>query len=389
MRIRFRSLALVPLLLAPGSAPLASRGADIALVPTVAASDSRPATPFATGSAASTLVPAVSHDVVVEGRYAPSDRRGVRLGFPGVAFHLAFHGRSLGMRVESSNDDAFFDVEVDGGPATRVRGTKGVTDVALVDGAADGDHRVVVTRRNESWMNVCEVVGFVLGDGGRLLDPPPLPTRKLMFVGDSVTCGQSNDVRPDDPRDRPGLAENARVSYGKLLAARFNTQCFLVSYGGRGVIREWQGIRATNNAPEFYELAVPDDPASHWDHHRYVPDGIGICLGTNDFSRGIPDETEFVLAYVELVRKIRRDAPDAPIVLIDSPMVDDPSSGPPRHTVLRAYLAEVASRLRDPKVTVAQLSHVAGVPGDGHPSGAEHVKIADELEPVFRRVLGW
>jgi hypothetical protein len=56
---------------------------------------------------------------------------------------------------------------------------------------------------------------------------------------------------------------------------------------------------------------------------------------------------------------------------------------------LDAYLVEVAARIRDARVIVAPIAHYDGVPGDGHPTGEDHKAIASELEPVFRRALGW
>jgi lysophospholipase L1-like esterase len=163
----------------------------------------------------------------------------------------------------------------------------------------------------------------------------------------------------------------------------------LVSCGGRGLIRDWQGVRSGTNAPQFYELALPDDPAAWWDHQRYVADAIGIELGQNDFSSGIPDQAEYVNAYVQFVEKLRRDAPQAVIFLMNSPMQADASTGDPRRAALCAYLAQVVAKCNTPKVILAPLRHYAGVPGNTHPTGADHAAMADELEPVFRRALGW
>jgi hypothetical protein len=237
------------------------------------------------------------------------------------------------------------------------------------------------------------VEGFLPDPAGQLLAPPVLPARKLMFIGDSITCGQSLDIVPGDPlKGKTAHAEeasNARLSFGKILAQKLNAQCVLVGYGGRGVIRDWQGIRHINNAPQFYELALPDDPSCLWRQNSYAPDAIAICLGTNDFSPGIPDENEFVNAYVEFIRKIRRDSPQALIFLLDSPMLGDADGKPPKRSVLHAYLQEIAGQINSPQVLLATVSHYAGIPGNGHPTRAEHEAIARELEPQFRQALHW
>jgi lysophospholipase L1-like esterase len=345
---------------------------------------------LASASAAGSTPPVLANDsaIVYEGRHADCASGAVRLGFPGVTAHLRFRGTALTLRASSSQDDLYFDVSVDGAAPALLKLHNGEGEYPVVRGAAAGEHTVVLTRRNESWQGTCDLLGFDPGSGGEMLPPPALPARKLMFIGDSVTCGEKTAWEPGrEMQDKVNW--NARVSYGMLLATRLGAQCHLVSYGGRGVIRDWQGNRATTNAPQFYELALPDDPTVPWNHHRYVPDAIGIQLGTNDFSSGIPDQKEFVDACVRFIAKIRQDAPDALILLMDSPIVrDDPVTGP-RHTVLHAYLEEVVARAGTPRVILAPLKHYPGVPGNGHPSGPEHVAMADELEPLFRKALGW
>jgi formate dehydrogenase major subunit len=95
----------------------------------------------------------------------------------------------------------------------------------------------------------------------------------------------------DDREVLPHFREASWDEALELVARRLGAQCHLVSYGGRGIIRDWQGIRDTRNAPVFYELALPDDPAVRWDHMRYVPDAIGIlrkrqCVGAYDHADG-------------------------------------------------------------------------------------------------------
>jgi lysophospholipase L1-like esterase len=333
-------------------------------------------------AASNPLVPANDPAISYEGRYATDATGAVRLGFPGVTAHVRFRGSALTLRARASVADLYFDVSVDGGPFALLRLHQGEGEYPLVQGAGAGEHTVELTRRNESWQGTCELLGFAPG-GGEILPAPALPARKMMFIGDSVTCGEMVAYEPGrDMKDR--LNWNARVSYGMLLARKLGAQCALVSYGGRGVIRDWQGIRNTTNAPQFYELALPDDATARWDPRRCVPDAIGIQLGTNDFSQGIPDENEFVNAYVQFVEKIRRDAPGALIFLMDSPILDGP-----KRVALHACLEEIVAKLADAKVILAPLGHYHGIPANAHPTGAEHVAMAAELEPVVRRALGW
>ena len=326
--------------------------------------------------------------IIYEGRYATAANGAVRLGFPGVTAHLRFRGPSLTMQV-SASDDIYFDLSIDGAAPTLLGVKKGEGSYPIFQNGNATEHTVALTRRNESWQGTCDILRFELGGAGELLPPPALPQRKLMFIGDSVTCGEMDSfVAGRNFQDR--LNSNARISYGMILARKFGAQCHLVSCGGRGLVRDWQGVRNGINAPQFYELALPDDPAINWDHQRYVPDAIGIALGQNDFNLGLPDQVDYVNAYVQFIEKIRRDAPQAVIFLINSPMQNDSDPlGDPRRAAMLAYLTQIVARIGSPKVVLARLSHYPGVPGNTHPTGAEHVAMAAELEPVFRRTLGW
>ena len=333
-------------------------------------------------------VPANHPLIVYEGRQAAEASGAVRLGFPGVTVHVSFRGRGLTVRVDAAAENLYLDVRIDGAAPVPLRLRAGPGDYALGPDAAAAVHAVTLVRRNESWHGAVTLHGFDPGPGGGILPGPALPARKLLFIGDSVTCGEMAAYEPGRAL-KDYLNWSPRDSYGLILARRLGAQCHLVSYGGRGIIRDWQGIRATRNAPQFYELALPDGPAAAWDHACYLPDAIGIQLGTNDFNPGIPERDEFVNAYVRFIQKVRRDAPHALIFVMDSPIVrDDPVHGP-RRTGLHGYLEQIVTRSGSRQVILAPLSHYPGVPDNGHPTGREHVAMADELEPLLRRRLGW
>ena len=332
------------------------------------------------------LIPANATTMAIEGRTVTATNGALRIGYPGVMLHFTAEGPNATMKIDASSDQVFIDIGVDGAAPRVVQLVKGVQEVELYSGAP-GVHRVQVLKRTENWTGTMEIVGV---GGAKRVVPIALPGRRLMFIGDSITCGAGTDV-PDAASTLEGnIVNNGAKSFGRVLAARLNAQCHLVSYGGRGVIRDWQGIRAINNAPVFYERAMPDDPSALWDHNRYVPHAIGICLGTNDFNQGVPDQNEFVNAYVEFVTKVRRDAPGAPIFLIDSPMTNDESAElGHRATVQHDYLNEIVRKIGSPLVTRAPIAHYPGRAVNVHPIASEHVKIAGELEPMFRKALGW
>lgn len=332
-------------------------------------------------------LPASAPQISYEGRTVTTPGGGIRLGYPGIVVRIRFRGPSLAMQTRTDSNEMYLDVSLDGAEPRCMRVPQGEGEVVLTHDLSWKDHRIEIVKRVESAVGVLDLIAFEFS--GELLDPSPLPDRKLLFIGDSFTAGQAADVEDGGPVD-PSKAkrENARLSYGRLLADRLHAQAHIIAYAGRGVMRDWQGIHAVRLAPEFYEYALPDDPTTLWDHHRYVPDAIGVCVGQNDLET-IPDEVDYVNIYSEFVRKLRDDAPRAEIFLITAPSLADEPGKMPMHTIQRLMLEEVVARLDNPHIRVTEIRHYSGVPGDWHPSGTAHRAIADELEPVFRKALHW
>ena len=334
--------------------------------------------------AVESVVPAISPLVVIEGRHVAHEDGSALMGYPGVTLHVKFRGSALKINLEAMKEDLFLDVCVDGGEYEWVALQLGEQCITLVE-VDPGEHEVEIIRRNENWQGLLRVQSLEV-IGGEFLSAPELPEKKLMFIGDSITCGDSCDIREEGPHSR-GFVHNGRLSYGYQISQILNAQCHLVSYGGRGMIRDWQGNRATNNAPQFYERSIADDAKPFCQHEDYVPDAIGICLGTNDFSRGIADQNEFVNASVEFVRKLMRDAPEATIFLIDSPMFGTEGNDGVKRNALSMYLDQVVEFVGCDRVKHLNLGHYPGRPENAHPIAHEHAEIAKVLAPYFEAVL--
>ncbi|MBV8971829.1 MAG: hypothetical protein JO290_06010 [Sphingomonadaceae bacterium] len=318
-----------------------------------------------------------------EGRTAVTGPGRIGCAFPGIVVRLDARATHVGLGVRSS-DATFLDVSIDGGAPARVAVAAGEQIVPLVRDEA-ARRRIEVVKRNGPWHNLLEFTGVAL-DGDLLAAPVP-PPRRLLFIGDSITCGSNADW-PDLTAPEGPEHDDARQCYAAVLARRLGAQRHLVAYGGKGVLRDWQGRTDVVTAGQFYTRALPDDPASRWRATDYVPEAVGICLGTNDFNPGIPDRAAFVDAYLALVAQVRADAPAAPIIVIDSPMTAD-EPGAMKRTALRTYLHEVVARAASPLVRRGPVAHYPGRPGrDAHPTGEQHLAMAGELEPLFRQALG-
>ncbi|MEO0529739.1 MAG: GDSL-type esterase/lipase family protein [Planctomycetota bacterium] len=338
---------------------------------------------FGVAAAATETVPATSPLVRYEGRVAIDiDSQTVRMAYPGVTTHLSAHARQVAMRCDASTDTLFLDVSTNGGPFERRRLEKGEQEVVLYEGPAEPCDLVVV-KRTESWQGLLEVKAFTT-DGGDLRAAQPLPERRLLFIGDSITCGSGTDIRPEDPNEGP-FTSSGRHTYAWQLSRQLDTQCNLVSYGGRGALRDWEGKTwpESVNALQFYELSLPDVPGSRWDHSKYNPDIVAIALGANDLNQGLPDGDAYVAAYSRLVSRVRDNHPDAWVLLLDCPMFGDGE----KREYLGDCLDTVVERFNGDRIRHVNVGYQPGRPEDSHPTASQHLEIARELAPIFHDCL--
>lgn len=329
--------------------------------------------------------------VALMGRAARLESGGLRIGYPGVTLRAAFEGPALALDVEANSDNSRLGVALDGASERMIRLQRGRQRIQLAEGLAPGAHSVAIVHRTETWQGLIAVQGFALEKGGAFLPAPSPRPRRLLVIGDSVTCGEAI-ARTLDCKKNPDWWDPS-ASYGMLLARALDAEVHLVCYGGRGLIRDWQGNRDVLNAPQFFELAIPD-PAEPvpWNHAAYSPELIVVSLGTNDFNLALgalPAAEEYVPAYVTFVRTLRARHPAAKIVLTEGAIVNDQADpARPQRSVLGGYLRDTIERLHDPAVSRFESSHHPGDACDPHPTREQHAQMAAELEPEARRLLG-
>ena len=339
-----------------------------------------------------TLISPSDPRIGVMGRVDRSSGDTLRFGYPGVTLRVRFQGPSLSLRLSCSTSNSHLAVRVDNREPRVLRLRNGESEVTLAEGLSDAPHTVELSHRTETWIGIVTVRGFILRAGSQLLPADPWPARRLLLIGDSVTCGEDIDRRSDCSKDASSW--DAPLSYGMLLARALGAQCHLVCYGGRGLVRDWQGNAAALNAPQFFELAVAEAaPHVNWNHASYQPDAVIVSLGTNDFNLALgalPDRERFVSAYLAFVNRIRSRYPNAYVLLTEGAMVNDLADpARPQKSRLRSYLAETVQRLADPHVLAIASEYYPGDACDPHPTRDQHAAIARDLEPVVRRTLGW
>ena len=313
-----------------------------------------------------------------------------RLAYPGTGLLLRFTGRSIGLDVDSSSDTSALTVLVnEGAPLTYVL-HQGPQNLVIAADTTDGPQTVQIVKRTETWQGVLTLEDITVPEGTTLLAAPELPTRKLLFIGDSVTCGTGLDDNATCVNDRQHPSSNAYQTYGMLLGRRLDAESRLVCYGGRGLERDYRGLEAKDHVltvPELIELSVPaDEPGQRatWETKRWQPAALVVSVGTNDFNlqKTKPlNQGRWVGEYVQFVRQLRQDYPDALIFLTEGSIVTDP--------LLRTYVQETVKRMGDARVRYLPSVHYPGHSCDGHPTEEQHFHIANDFEPALREALGW
>lgn len=329
-----------------------------------------------------TTIPAASPQISTMGRTHINNNGSLLFGFPGVSFKMEVIGKILTADLQSSTGNSWIDVIVDEGAPTVVNITNQLQQIELFNFADDDKHSVEIIHRTENWQGQVTLKQFTL-TGEKFLPAPPSPKHKILVLGDSVTCGEAVDRATGEEKNSRWW--NARESYGMLTAKALNAQVNLVCWGGRGLVRSWNGKTDDANLPDFYEFAVGDnDPAMRWDHTQYQPDLIISAIGTNDFSQGIPEREAYVTTYVRLINKLLTNHPQAHIALTEGAILNGE-----KKTALIDYIREAISRVNDSRVHQVTSSNYPGDVQDAHPNKEQHAAMAKDLAPQLKALMDW
>lgn len=344
----------------------------------------------ALSGAAQTTVAPDDPRVAVMGRTELAAGR-MKMGFPGIALRIAFRGPAPVIKLTASNANCYFNLACNGWDPVVVRLKEGANEISLPPNAVK-EGWIELVRRTESWMGTASFDGLVLPAGCELLPPPAWPQRKLLIIGDSITCGEDNECLPPE-NDRSPRTTNITRSYGMLLAKWLGAQVHVVGYGGRGFLRNWDGRRDVNTVPVFFERSLPDDAATKWDHARYQPDVVIINDGT-DHDKDLMPEAELTEAYAAFVARVRAVHPQAWILISESGFHADAASGQStaiRDEMLKTLNAVIAQRQAagDNRVRLVRCGFYPSTPPNPHVVAFQHEQIANTFLPAIKEVTGW
>lgn len=311
---------------------------------------------------------------------------GVRFGYSGVRVRLAFEGTAFGMRMDSAKPN-WVDVMIDGRRVDKrkVEGVGSYYDLAA--DLAPGVHTAEIVKATEGMVGPLIFKGFALADGGKVVEWPEKQTRKIEFIGDSITCGYGIEATEPKQHFTPET-ENFCDTYVWLAAQALNADYLVVARSGIGMLRNYNGPAdgSPDNMPAIYDRVLFHDPALVWDPARFTPDVVCINLGTNDFTTSGANREKYAANYLSFVKMLIGRYPSARIVLLMGPMLN---TGDLQTTL--AQVAEAVNKEYPGKASSFELSAQGahGFGADYHPS-QEQAKInGAELTKYLSDLMNW
>ena len=331
-----------------------------------------------------TFFAADNPDIQYTGRIDFSNPKAPRFWQPGVYITIGFRGTTCDIVINDEElygkNHNYIEIAVDGNEPVRLQTTGKTNSIRAAEGLEDGRHVVTICKNTEAGIGYLQFVGITCESLYKL---PEKPTRKMEFIGNSITCGTGSDI--DKIPCGTGQwydQHNAYMSYGPLTARKLNAQWHLSAVSGIGLIHSCCNMKVV--MPQVFDKVNMRDDTIAWDFTKYIPDVVTITLGQND---GIQDSATFCGAYVQFINTIRSKYPQAHIFCLTSPMADSALAA-----AMKKYLTGVVGYMNsggDSKVYKyfysKQYHHGCG----GHPDLEEHGLIAQELMAYIGKIMGW
>jgi lysophospholipase L1-like esterase len=321
---------------------------------------------------------------------------------PGVSIKARFTGSTLNFLMKDlasggERTTNYYNVVIDDGAPIRFKVLGDTKPYEVANNLAPGEHTVLITKRTEGEVGSSRFFGFQVR--GTLLEPPPRPTKRLEFIGDSMTCGYGNQVSiPEPPAGNPNtgfhsINENHDQSFTTFTARALGAESMTICHGGRGVYRNYDGT-FHDTVPLLYERIIPYQPQPTWDFRSYTPDVVLINLGTNDLNAPAADELAFKKAYKDLVTRVRGNYPNAKIVCVVGVMLSDYyPTGEKAWTKAQTWTSSIVQDFNaqgDTQVYYLKLNpHNAPYGEDWHPTVETHQQMANTIAAYLRTLMGW
>jgi len=292
------------------------------------------------------------------GRWNTSSSSAYVSEWAGAYLVVGFTGRTVKLKQRRAID---FFVSIDGRPDVSYVNRTGTVDLTPTPLAA-GNHTLRVSYRPiaGSYKGDAVFQGITI-DSGATTFAPPVPSKIIEFVGDSITVGQQS-------------SKQALTAYGWLTGEKLKVGHTQIAVGGACLHPAADGCLSMREGFLRTGLALT---APAWNFSRYRANAVVINLGTNDVGHSVTKE-QFHSSYVTLLKRAREKYPTAAIFAMG--------------TFRKRYLPETQAAVKvvndggDRNVyfvnTEGWIDEATDTTDKVHPNDQGHRKIADRLAPI-------
>jgi lysophospholipase L1-like esterase len=322
------------------------------------------------------------------GRYIQNPNN-IEFDYSHFTIQFEFKGTSCSIQIEDTA--SIFNAYIDN-KLKRIECKNGQTQISLATNLKEAWHSIKIVKITEAC--VCKSVAKSIIVEGNSPQIKPIKKRKKLieFIGNSITCGFGNDI--EDP-NAPFSAEteNAQKSFASLIAKNFDAEIHMVSFSGRGVIRNYGDKNRKSDYPmtKLYKQTLASNHNKLWDFKRVQPNMIFIMLGANDFSTfPTPKPREFVKVYLDFIEFIRNKYhQDIKIVLASSPSIKENG-----YELIKEVVDTRKQAYNDTNICFIGIpKELLITPEDygacWHPNHKAHKKMARFITPVISSFMKW
>ena len=298
-------------------------------------------------------------------------------------FEVKFKGEYLKAYLFSKSNagnDQYINVIVDG-KLTEKKQLSVSGDIKLSEGLSDSKHTLKVVKLTENTSGSIGLLKLETTEGGTFLPVTENQSRKILYIGDSITAGYGNLTNTNLWTGYKTEEQDGSQTYASFISEAFDAEEQILAVSGMGICKNLSGqssyVREVFTGTDFMTKKVSDDYDFSW-----VPDLVVINLGSNDEAAGV-DYQEVKNSAAEFISLIKSKYPSAKILW---------TYGVINSKYLQTF-EDLAKELNQNGNAVffqgLKRQSAVMVGTDGHPSVKTHKVMAEFLLPKVKEITGW
>ncbi|HEX7584872.1 MAG TPA: SGNH/GDSL hydrolase family protein, partial [Prolixibacteraceae bacterium] len=244
------------------------------------------------------FIPASNEDFRYVGRFDLSNPKEVRFDWSGVYIQFNIRSKECALWMSDTGHN-YYNVFVDNQPSKTID-VRSDTTIMIASGLGTEIHKIQIYKRTEGNQGVGTFKGIMISENGEMLPWKEIPTRKIEFIGNSITCGYGTEGKTKSERWR-SATENNYLSYAAIMSRALNADYHITAHSGEGVVRNYgykEKASPTGTMPRRFNRMFDEKEQPVWNFKLWNPDMVVINLGTNDFStQPFPDKAVFIAGY--------------------------------------------------------------------------------------------